>query len=69
MKEGRVLDLFPMQALCSSGPWVRIMEETYWVDVYKAFVDFVKHPNADLSSSTFQTCPCQIFEHRCYTAW
>ena len=53
-----------MQALCSSGPWVRVVEETCWVD-------FVEHPQADLPSSLFQTksCPFQIFEHRCYTAW
>ena len=58
-----------MQALCSAGPWVRLMEETCWVDVYKAFVDFVEYLQADLSSSMFQTCPFQIFEHRYYTAW
>ena len=34
-----------------------------------AFVDFVEHPQADLSSLMFQTCPFQIFKHRCYTAW
>ena len=69
VKEGRVLDLSLRQALCSSGPRVRVVEETCWVDVYKAFVDFVEHPQADLSSSMFQTGPFQIFEHRCYTAW
>ena len=58
-----------MQALCSPGPWVRVVEETRWVDVCKAFVDFVEHPQADLSSSMFQTCPFKIFENRCYTAW
>ena len=69
VNEGRVIDLSLMQALCSAGPWVRWVEETCWVDVYKAFVDFVEYLQADLSSSMFQTCPFQIFEHRCYTAW
>ena len=54
VKEGRVLDLFLMQALCSSGSSVSMVEETCWVDVYEAFVDYVEHPQADLSSST---CP------------
>ena len=64
VKEGSELNMFLMQALCSSGPWVRVVEETCWVDVYKAFVGFVEHPQADLSSSMFQMCPFQIFEHR-----
>ena len=68
VKEGRVLDLFLMQVLCSSGPWVRVVENTCWVDVYEAFLDFVEHPQTDLSSSMFQTCPFQIFEHRCCVA-
>ena len=29
-------------------------EETFWVDVYKAVVDFVEHPQADLLSSVFK---------------
>ena len=57
VKEGRVLDLFLMQALCSSSPSVSMVEDIFWVDVYEAFVDFVEHPQADLSSSMFQTCP------------
>ena len=69
VEEGRVLDLSVMQALCFSGPWVRVVENTCCVDVYEAFVDFVEYPQVDLSSSMFQTCPFQIFEHRCYTAW
>ena len=52
-----MLDLFLMQALCSSSPSVSVVEEICWVDVYKAFVDLVEHPLADLSSSMFQTCP------------
>ena len=68
-KSERVLDLFLMQALCSSDPWFRVVEETCWFDVYKVFVDFVENPQADLSSSMFQTCPFQIFEHRYYAAW
>ena len=54
VKEGRVLDLFLMKALCSSDPRVSVVEETCWVE---AFVDYVEHPQADLSSSMFQTCP------------
>ena len=52
-----MLDLFLMQALCSSSPSVSVVEEICWVDVYEAFVDLVEHPLADLSSSMFQTCP------------
>ena len=52
-----MLDLFLMQALCSSSPSVSRVEEIYWVGVYEAFVDFVEHPQADLSSSMFQTFP------------
>ena len=70
VKEGRVLDMFLVQAFCSSGPWVRVVDETFWVDVYNAFVDFVEHPQADLSSLMFHTCPCQIDvpvdPYRCY---
>ena len=44
VKEGRVLDLFLMQALCSSSPSVSVVEDICWVDVYEAFVDFVEHP-------------------------
>ena len=37
-------------------------EETCWADVYKAvIVDFVEHPQADLSSSVFKTCPLSGF--------
>ena len=57
VKEGRVLDLFLMQALCSSSPSVSVVEKICWVDVCKAFVDLVEHPQADLSSSMFQACP------------
>ena len=42
-----------MQMLCSSGPRVRVAIETCWVDVYKAVVDFVEHPQADLVSLMF----------------
>ena len=52
-----MLDLFLMQALCSSSPSVSVVEEICWVDVYEALVYFVEHPQADLSSSMFQTCP------------
>ena len=57
VKEGRVLDLFLMQALCSSCPSVSMVEDIFWVDVYEDFVDFVEHPQVDMSSSMFQTCP------------
>ena len=50
-KECRVLDLFLMQALCSSSPSVSVVDEICWVDVFEAFVDFVEHPQADLLSS------------------
>ena len=66
VKEGSLLDLTLMQALCSFGQRGGYI---YCVDVYEAFVDVVEHPQADLSSSMFQTCPFQIFEHRCYTSW
>ena len=46
-----------MQALCSSSPSGSVVEEICWVDVYEAFVDFVEHPQTDLSSWMFQTCP------------
>ena len=41
---------------------VSVLEEICLVDVYvyeafNFFVDFVEHPQADLSSSMFQTCP------------
>ena len=55
MKEDRVLGLFPVQSLCSPGPRVGVLEETFWVDVYEAIVDFVEHPQADMSSSMFKT--------------
>ena len=45
MKEDMVLCLFLVQSLCSSGPWVRVVEEACWVCVHKAVVDFVKHPH------------------------
>ena len=53
LKEGRVLDLSLMQALCSSSLRVRVVEETCWVGVCKAFVDFVEHPQTDMLSSMF----------------
>ena len=53
MKEDRVLGLFLVQSLCSSSPRVGVAEETCWVGVYKAVVEFVEHPSADLSSSVF----------------
>ena len=61
-----MLGLFLAQLLCSSGPRVGVAEETCWFD---AFVDFAEHPQADLSSSMFKTCPLQIFEHGYYSAW
>ena len=54
MKEDRVLGLFLVQSLCSPGPRVEVEEETCRVDVHKALVDFVEHPQADLSSSVFK---------------
>ena len=70
MKEDRVLDLFLVQSLCSPGPKVGVAIETCWVDVCKVVViDFVEHPQADLSSSVFKTCPLQVFEHGCNSAW
>ena len=68
MKEDRVLGLFLVQSLCSPGPRVKVVEETCWVDVYKAVVDFVEHPQADLLSSVFKTCLLQVFEHGCNSA-
>ena len=68
-EEGRVLDLSLVQALCPSGPWVRVVKETCWVEACKAIIDFVEHFQADLLSSMFQTCPFQVFKNRCYTAW
>ena len=44
MKEDRVLCLFLVQALCSSGPRVRVAEETFCVYVHKDVVNFVEHP-------------------------
>ena len=64
MKEDRVLGLFLVQSWCSPGPRVGVAEETCWVDVYMAVVDFVEHPQVDLLSSVFKTCPLQVFEHR-----
>ena len=55
MKEDRLLGLFLVQSLCSPGPRVGVAEETCWVDVCKAHVDFVEHPQVDLSSSVFKT--------------
>ena len=69
IKEDRMLGLCLVKSLCSSGPRVGVAEETCWVDVYKAVVDFVEHPQADLSSLKFKTCPIQIFEHGCNSAW
>ena len=54
-KEDRVLGLFLVLSLCSPGPRVGVAEETCWVDVCKAHVDFVEHPQVDLSSSVFKT--------------
>ena len=68
MKEDRVLGLFPVQSLCSAGSRVGMAEETCWVDVHKAVVDFEEHPQADLSSSVFKTLPLQVFEHGCNRA-
>ena len=68
MKEDGVLGLFLVQSLCSSGSRVGMAEETSWVDVYKAVVEFVEHPQADLLSSVFKTCPLQVFEHGCNSA-
>ena len=68
IKEDRVLGLFLVQSLCSPGPRVGVLEETFWVDVYKAVVEFVEHPQADLLSSVFKTCPLQVFELGCNSA-
>ena len=54
VEEDRVLCLFLVQALCSSGPRVRVLEEACWVNVHKATVDFVEHPQASLSSLLFK---------------
>ena len=51
LKEDRLLGLFLMQSLCFSGSRVRVVEETRRVDVYKAVVDSVGHPQVDLWSS------------------
>ena len=48
MEEEIVLGLFLVQFLCSSGPRVRVVEETCWVYVYKAVVNLVEHPQASL---------------------
>ena len=55
MKEDRVLGLFLVQLLWPPDLRVGVSEETFWVDVYKAVVDFVEHPQADMSSSMFKT--------------
>ena len=68
MKEDRLLGLFLVQSLCSPGPRVGVLEETCWVDDYKAVVDFAKHPQPDLLSSVFKTSPLQVFEHGCNSA-
>ena len=68
MKEDRVLGLFLVQLLCSPGPGVGVSEETFWVDVYKAVIDFVEHPQPDLLSSVFKTCLLQVFELGCNSA-
>ena len=44
MKEDRVLCLFLVQALCSFGLRVRMVEETFSVYVHKDVVDFVEQP-------------------------
>ena len=43
VEEDMVLGLFLVQSLCSSGPTprIRVAEDTCWVYVYKAIVDFV----------------------------
>ena len=70
MKEDRVLGLFLVQSLWFPGPRVGVLEETFWVDVYKAVADFVEHPQADLLSLVFKTCPFQVLEHGCNsTRW
>ena len=68
MKKDRILGLFLVQSLCSLNPRVGVVEETCWVDVHKAVVDFEEHPQADLSSSVFKTLPLQVFEHGCNSA-
>ena len=49
MTEDRVLGLFLVQSF-SSGPRAGVATKACLVDVYKAVVDFVEHPQADLSS-------------------
>ena len=56
LKEDRLLGLFLMQSLCSSGSRVRVVEETRRVDVYKAVVASVGHPPVDLWSSVSRLC-------------
>ena len=60
MKEDRVLGQFLVQSW-SPVSRVGVSEETFWVDVYKAVLDFVEHPQADLLPSVFKTCPLQVF--------
>ena len=69
VEEDMVLGLFLVQSLCSSGPRGRVLEKAVWVYVHKASVDFVEHPQAELSSLLFKASPLQIFEHGCNSAW
>ena len=64
-----MLHVFLVQPLCSSGPWVILVDEAGWVYIYKAVVDFVEHLQGDLSSSLLKTSPFQIFEHRINNTW
>ena len=64
MKEDRVFGLFLQYRHC-----VPLVLGSEWqkklADVYMAVVvDFVEHPQVDLLSSVFKTCPLQVFEHR-----
>ena len=49
MEEDKVLCMFLVQSLCSSGLGVREVEEACWV-----YVNFVEHPQASLSFSLFK---------------
>ena len=63
-----MLGLFLVPLLCLPGPRVGVVEETCWVGVYKAVVDFVGHFQVDMSSSVFKTCPLEVFVHGCNSA-
>ena len=56
-----VLGLFLVQSFCSSGPRVRVVEEAFWVYVYKVIVDFVEHPPGESVVFVVQALSVQGF--------